>query len=266
MEQDENSSGGELEPQPSPERTPPGTPPRIAAGVADQPPAPPPAGSPWSVTETLPIILLFLLLGLLSMLPGPEPKASGRAVLQVLVFQTALYAVFMLYIAAIVSLRHRLPFWRGLGWRPVNASLFLFMGLVLAIAVQFASPPEQKQLPIERMFQTREGALLLTFFGVAIAPLAEEIIFRGFVFVGAVRSWGVTTAVWFTALLFALIHVPQLRGGLPQMFAIFGVGLVLSYVRARVASLAASYFMHLAYNTTLFVLLFIGTRGFTRMT
>src|SRR5512140_2322119 len=119
MQEDESSNSHELEPQPSRAWVPPGEPPQVAAGIEDRP-MPGPAGMPWRIGETLPIVLLLLLLGFLSMIPGPEPKVTAPAILQVLIFQTLLYGIFLLYIGAIVSLRHRLPFWEGLGWRPVN--------------------------------------------------------------------------------------------------------------------------------------------------
>ncbi len=251
------------EPQPEERRVPPPPPPR---GVQLQTPdAPQQQGPGWSLWEALPVILFMLFLAAASLTSGPEPKASSANVRAILIIQGFLYAALLLYIHYVVRLKHHLPFWQGLGWRRVKASLFLASGLALALAVQLLSLPQSRQLPIERLFSTPQAALMLALFGTAIAPLVEEIIFRGFIFGAVDHTFGLSAAVWVSALLFAAIHVPQLRGGTPQILAIFGVGLMLSWTRAKTRSLAASYFMHLGYNATLFVMLFVATEGFRKM-
>lgn len=252
------------EPQPEERRVPPPPPPpgiQVETPDGPQPEAPP---SGWSVWEALPVILFMLFLAAASM-GGPEPKAGAANVRAILIIQSFLYATLLLYIHYIVRLKHRLPFFAGLGWRPVSAPFFLACGLALAFAVQLLSLPQTRQLPIERLFQTPQAALMLAIFGTAVAPLVEEVIFRGFIFGAVERNSGTSLAVWTTALLFAAIHVPQLRGGTAQILAIFGVGLMLSWTRAKTRSLAASYFMHLGYNGTLFVMLFVATEGFRKM-
>jgi membrane protease YdiL (CAAX protease family) len=42
--------------------------------------------------------------------------------------------------------------------------------------------PIPKSLPMDRFFQDRQGAYLMMMFGVAVAPLAEEMLFRGFLY------------------------------------------------------------------------------------
>lgn len=254
-----------LEPQPEERRVPPGSPPpsiQVETPDAPQPPRPRPG---WSAWEALPVILFMMLLAAASLASGPEPKITNASVRAILIVQSCLYAFLLLYVHYIVVLRHRLPFWQGLGWRRVNPAFFLACGLVLAMAVQLLSLPQSKQLPIERLFQTREATLMLALFGTAVAPLVEEIIFRGFIFGAIERSFGLAAAVWTSASLFAAIHVPQLRGGTPQILAIFGVGLALSWTRARAASLAASYFVHLGYNGTLFLMLYVASEGFRKL-
>lgn len=216
----------------------------------------------WGIPAALPVVLFLLLLAGLSLSTGPEPPATPANVRALLVVQSFFYAVILLYVAAVVSFLHRLPFWQGLCWRRANAGFFVFAGVALSVAVQLLSLPQTRELPIERLFRSAESAYLLAAFGILVAPLVEEIIFRGFVFRAFERDWGLRAAIWITALLFALIHVPQLRGGIPQMLAIFAVGLTLSWVRGRTGSLAAAYFVHLGYNGSLFVLLYIATYGF----
>jgi uncharacterized protein len=203
------------------------------------------------------------------MAPGAEQEPPPVVdVRMMLIFQGIIYLILMGYVFFVVRMRHRLAFWPALGWRSVQPSVFLLAGLVLAFAVNvipyLLRIEVDHELPIERLFHSPEAAYMLAAFGVLVAPLVEELIFRGFLFVPLERMWGANAAIWATAILFATIHVPQLRGGVPQIIIIFLVGLILSWVRARTGSLAAPYYMHLAYNATLFMVLYRATDGFEK--
>ena len=258
-----SDSNSNPEPQPAPARMPPGGPPATAAAVAESAPAGAQPG--WGLLAALPVVLFLLFLAALSLLPAPEPAAPSVNVLAVLVLQSFFYLMLLLYIYSVVRLKHRLPFWAGLRWPRApgtGAANFVLAGAVLAVLVQVLSLPNKTKLPIERLFHSQEAVYLLAAFGILVAPLVEEVIFRGFLFAALEWSWGLHAAVWSTSVLFAAIHVPQLRGGVLPVVAIFGVGLALSWIRARTGSLAPPYFMHLAYNSTLFILLYFATQGF----
>ena len=258
-----SDSNSNLEPQPAPAPIPPGDPPATAAGVAD--PAPAGAQPACSLLEALPVVLFLLFLAALGMLPAPEEPAPRANVLAVLLLQSFLYLLLMLYIYSVIRFKHRFPFWAGLRWPRApgtGAANFVLAGAGLAVLVQILSLPNETRLPIERLFHNQEAAYLLAAFGILVAPLVEEVIFRGFLFAAFERAGGLRVAIWSTSLLFAAIHVPQLRGGGLQVAAIFGIGLVLAWIRARTGSLAPPYFVHLAYNTTLFILLYFATQGF----
>jgi hypothetical protein len=91
-------------------------------------------------------------------------------------------------------------------------------------------------------------------FGVAVAPLLEEIIFRGFLFQVLWEIGGPKGAILATAALFALLHAGQLAGNWGSVVLIFVVGCVLSFVRYRSNSIIPSFIVHTSYNATLFVL------------
>ena len=170
------------------------------------------------------------------------------------------------FIYQIVVVKCRWNFWRGLKWEetPVSVGTFLLGGFALSIGVQMLSllMPKRENLPIEQMFDTPLSAYLLAFFGVCIAPFMEELVFRGFVFPVLERRWGVGLAILLTGGVFAAIHAPQLGGGGPELGAMLIVGLILSLVRAKTGSLKPSCLVHLGYNSTLFILLFLTTNRF----
>ena len=86
----------------------------------------------------------------------------------------------------------------------------------------------------------------------ATAGFCEEIIFRGFLFKVLFDIGGPGIAVSVTAILFALLHLPQLWGSWAGVVLIFVVGYVLSYVRLRANSLIPSFIIHTSYNAMLF--------------
>jgi membrane protease YdiL (CAAX protease family) len=67
------------------------------------------------------------------------------------------------------------------------------------------------------------------------------------------RRFGIGAAIIITAVAFGTIHAAQLAfaGGL--VLIIFLVGIVLTIVRAKTGSVAASLIVHVAYNSTLVI-------------
>ena len=96
---------------------------------------------------------------------------------------------------------------------------------------------------------------LLTMAGAALTRSQPRIAER----------WGTSIAVAITALLFAMMHQGQLARAWAPLMLLFIVGVVLTMVRLRLNSLAASWLVHTAYNGTLFAMLYLGTSGFRQL-
>ncbi|MPZ23261.1 MAG: CPBP family intramembrane metalloprotease [Dehalococcoidia bacterium] len=126
------------------------------------------------------------------------------------------------------------------------ATLAAYSGLVdlleslLDRNVEFLMP--ESNIPDE----VTESALVLVIaalFSVGVAPLTEEMFFRGFVLGGLSRSWGLVVAVIGSSLLFGLVHG---QGGLIIPFSIVGAYLAFAYLYTR--SLWGSVACHLTFN------------------
>ena len=181
--------------------------------------------------------------------------------------QFAAYVLTFIFARMLITLRAQDDFWSAVKWQmPKAASIVVFAcgGVVLALAVQIASNflPIPKSLPIEQYFRDGPSAYMMLIFGVLVAPLAEELLFRGLLFPVLSRALGVATGVVLTATLFSLIHQSQLSHAWAPLMLLFFVGLALTIIRARAQSLAASWIVHFAYNATLFGFLFVGSHGF----
>jgi membrane protease YdiL (CAAX protease family) len=164
---------------------------------------------------------------------------------------------------------HGLQFWRNIRWNwPSSRWLgFLGLGMVLAILVSQASRllPIPKQLPIEQFFADTASAYLIATFGMTLAPLIEELYFRGFLYPVLARNIGVPFGIANTALAFAFVHASQLAQAWAPLLMLFLVGLVLTVVRVRSGSVAASFLIHVGYNSTLFVVMFFLTDHFRHL-
>jgi hypothetical protein len=139
---------------------------------------------------------------------------------------------------------------------PAAAGVLLCLagGAGLAMGADIASLfyNTEKHLPIQDLFTSPHGVLYLMAFGILVAPLAEETVFRGYVYPVLARKFGMIAGVVLTGILFGLVHVPQLRGGWGQIATLTCVGMALTAVRAAARSVFASYLVHLGYNTFLF--------------
>jgi len=79
---------------------------------------------------------------------------------------------------------------------------------------------------------------------VAVAPLAEEIIFRGLLYRLTSSMWGAAPAAVVSALVFGLIH------GEPWfLFGLIGVGLMLAFVYETTRSVTACWVAHAVHNS-----------------
>lgn len=81
---------------------------------------------------------------------------------------------------------------------------------------------------------------------VIVAPASEEIIFRGFLFRGWVRSdWAAWPAIVVISVLWAALHVQYDWTGILQIFVI---GLFLGWMRWRSGSLLLTMLLHALFN------------------
>jgi membrane protease YdiL (CAAX protease family) len=235
-----------------------------------------PVWSGWDVLQiallTVASIVMFLLLSTIAAQRILYPRTAFMDVAQLpLVTVAAQLLAYFLVFAFMVALVKRVPgreFWRELRWQwPQHWPMYLVAGFVLSVGLQaFAHLlPMPKELPMDRFFRTPQEAWALSLFGTAVAPLMEELFFRGFLYPVLVRRLGTIAAVILTSASFGLIHAPQLGHAWGPVLVIFLVGLTLTITRAVTKSVAPGFLIHVAYNTTLSVALYVGTGGFRHL-
>jgi uncharacterized protein len=91
---------------------------------------------------------------------------------------------------------------------------------------------------------------LLALFAGLIAPVVEELLFRGLLLRALRRRFSPATAVAISALVFALAH-PALDptwGTFVIVPALFGLGAVSGAIAVRRGDLSASIMLHIGFN------------------
>ena len=68
-----------------------------------------------------------------------------------------------------------------------------------------------------------------------------------------------------TSLLFAMLHGEQTAFTWPVLALLFSVSLILTFVRIRLRSVAASALVHASYNLSVFLTAFIVTGGYRHL-
>lgn len=239
---------------------------------------------PWGVYGVVGFCIFFLLaLGLVSAFAfgifafrhgihdgATLQKAVAHNAFLLIPIQAIVYALSLGFLYVNVRLYHGVEFWKSIRWNSLPgrfAQRYLSLGCLAAVAIQVASglAAPKKKLPIEELLSSPGAIYLLAAFGILVAPFVEEVVFRGYLYPVLARAWGTSAGILATALLFAAIHAQQLWGGWAQMALILLVGLILTYVRARTGSVLASYLVHLSYNATVFLLIWLATDFFRKL-
>lgn len=183
-----------------------------------------------------------------------------------MVAQFLTYVVVFLAMVKLVEMRTG-RFWRPIRWNwPRNWAIFIASGFVLYFALIGLAQllPIPKHLPIDRFFETTRQAILMSVFAITVAPLMEELFFRGFLYPVLARRLGMVPSILLTSTAFGFLHGAQLKYSWAVLI-IFLVGVALTTVRALTRSVAASFLVHVGYNATLSLLLFVATSGFRHL-
>jgi hypothetical protein len=260
--------------------TPPGE--ILPPGAPAPPPPLPPAGEnpPWSGWDVLGIalvtiaaVMFFIILFTVAAqrLLFPEQAVLEVAKLHPVIVvgaQVIAYLIVLIFMFVIVRFARHAHFWGSLRWNwPRNWWSYLLGGVLLSFGLQLFAHllPIPKNLPVDTFFRTPTEAWALAVFGITLAPLMEELFFRGFLYPVLARRLGIAASVFLTALGFSLLHASQLGRAWAPVLVIFLVGVALTLVRAITKSVAAGVLMHAAYNFTIFVLMFIYTDEFRHL-
>lgn len=149
----------------------------------------------------------------------------------------------------------RLPSWSDIGLTPVA---FVFYSLIVVTVFTLLStwwpslPLDQNQDTGFQSFGSQLDNMLAFLTLVIMAPIAEEVLFRGYLYGKLKRYTPVVLAALVSSLLFALAHM-RLNVGID----VFILGLVLCGLRSLTGSIWAGVLVHMLKNAIAYYLLFV---------
>lgn len=196
--------------------------------------------------------------------------STGEALVDLLILNGSAVGLVALFVVGSGALSWRemgVPLRTAKGWHISHIVQDLVVGMALAVPILFltailagvlvnllgVTPPGP--LPPA---QTPADAVANLISGVLIAPLGEELFYRGFATTAWVRGMGVRGGILRGALLFAVAHVLTLSGSPPGALIAFvsrlPVAIALGWIFIRRGSLASSFGMHAMFNAIPLVL------------
>jgi len=175
-----------------------------------------------------------------------------------LVLQIVFYILVYFGFRFTLGVRYGRPVMASLGWKRTHFSIVLAVGggvalafLVGLIAGLLHTP--QVSTPIDMFSKSSLTLVLFAVFAAVIAPVTEELFFRGFLQPLFSRTFGVIVGILITALIFGGLHAPEYSWAWQYASAVAFAGAVFGWVRYRANSIIPSTIMHGCYNTVFLI-------------
>jgi membrane protease YdiL (CAAX protease family) len=146
----------------------------------------------------------------------------------------------------------------GIAWRAAPGRAYAVAALsavaiiALVIVMYHLVPPDMaklQNLPMAKLFSLSGPALLPPILvATFLAPVLEEIIFRGITFAGLAARFGTVRAAIVSVVLFVAVHAPQKIYYLPGFLDVGLVALAAVLLRLRYRSIRPGILLHILYN------------------
>jgi uncharacterized protein len=181
----------------------------------------------------------------------------------------ALYLCLYLVFKMVFLVRYKKDVFSSLGWRRTRPKLLVIAGLsglplallVNGVAKLLHTP--QIETPFDDLAKSPTMLAMVGAMAVLIAPLFEEMFFRGFLQPLLSRTLGVSAGIALTALLFGGLHAFQYSFVWQYVFAVSLVGVALGVLRSRTNSIIPTTVLHGCYNAIFIVALAVQKNSHT---
>jgi len=204
---------------------------------------------PWSARESWISVLLLVLLnvGLLLVIDRNSGQQLAQSVL--VIFAELAY---LLPVVVILAWK-RIP-WRHLGfgkfdWSALGIGCGLLIGgygiIIVHNLIVTALGIDIQGDKIADIFNSIDSPVWLILAVVIVAPIVEEIFFRGFLFQGFRKKYGWVSAMLLSSAIFAAAHLDPV-----SLIPTFVLGIVLSYVYHRSNSVWPGVILHFLINAS----------------
>lgn len=224
-----------------------------------QTPPPKPRREPFWDYVDLAMVLGLIIFGLViiavvaGVIIAAHPHMEGDMTPLILPTNVAAYVVVYLALKLVLGSRYGQPVFRSLGWRrtwfhpAIAAGGGVILAFLLSLLGTALRTPKVKS-PFEELGSTPLSFALLAFMAIVLAPIFEELLFRGFLQPLLTRTLGAVAGILITAALFGGLHAPEYSGAWQYALCVALAGVVFGYLRYRTGSLIPCTIMHGCFN------------------
>lgn len=172
-----------------------------------------------------------------------------------IVIQVVISMMIIGLIYGIVVIRYKCSFQEIFGISKKNlgkhfqmgiwVAIFLALGTTLISMIISQFTPVEPQNPYLKY--SPEKIKIISILAIFIAPIVEELFFRGFIQPALYRYVGIYGGILITAIIFGMSHSQYLHYQ-QALIAVTFIGLILGYVRYKTNSIMPAVFAHLLNN------------------
>ncbi len=210
---------------------------------------------PWKIVDVLYAYGIIFSISLVSVAFLYLANFDRVSFLFPIIVQIVISAITLIAIYSIITKKYDMSFKKAMGidmdrfGEYFSSGIFISFLLVISTSVitlvfmNYVGAPETdpyQELPADRL-------RMLAFLAVFIAPVVEEIFFRGFMQPALVKNFGIAGGIAVTAVVFGLSHAQYLDHTI-ALAAVTSIGLILGIAKEKTGSVMPCIVAHLLNN------------------
>lgn len=228
--------------------------------------------SPWNLAEALLLLVLFFGLGKLNYLFGDSLDfiynylpGNNSEVNHMLIGSIMQFILFVGYIYLIITKKYKMGMevigkTRIAPREIVRVGVFhsislLFINTLLMNLMNLIHPVEYQHQDVANivMKSTTTYEIVIVFFVTSIlAPISEELYFRGFLYRAFKKHFNILFSIIFTSLIFAGLHFDLLR-----FIPLFVAAMWLNYIYEKYGNIYINIIAHAFWNAFMTTIIFL---------
>jgi membrane protease YdiL (CAAX protease family) len=197
-------------------------------------------------------------------LHAPAESGFWSVIEEAAVYAVVFFALKMMFARYGKGLLDSLA-WSKPGPFPPLSLVIVGVSLALLVAgLQFVLMTPDVETPFDKLLNDPTSRVAVALFGITLGPMAEELLFRGFLQPVLIGVVGVFPGILLTSALFGALHLAQNADIWQSGALIMLVGFVLGTIRHLSGSTRASTIVHIAYNSLPFLALLVDGNSLTK--
>jgi membrane protease YdiL (CAAX protease family) len=211
---------------------------------------------PWHISDVIYTYVLIFVVSLIFVGIFLYASIDANLGLFTALLQLAISLATLGIVYAFVSVKYQIPFKEAFGIYFHKTPSFLRQGIFAAtgiilsttvISFMFSQFSGGNTHTSPYVYMPEDKIKAIIFLAVCVAPIVEEIFFRGFMQPALVKTIGASPGILLTALIFGFSHTQYLEYN-AALVAVTTIGLILGITKYYTNSVVPGIFAHLFNN------------------